>query len=119
MQDVKSESSTNLVKLCFIVLTCIAEDQYANALMSDPHLVFRVHLHRVPMRHRKVTSDQKVTSLICALMGRCFLVCKNWNGWEYNNFQMCIDLMVEFLMTHLTKRLPYEIYLLCVGMSYR
>jgi hypothetical protein len=42
MQDVKSEASSNLVKLCFIILTCIAEDQYANALMSDPHLVFRV-----------------------------------------------------------------------------
>lgn len=42
MQDVKSEPSSNLVKLCFIILTCIAEDQYANALMIDPHLVFRV-----------------------------------------------------------------------------
>ena len=42
MQDIKSESRLNLVKLCFIILTCISEDQYANALMSDPHLVFRV-----------------------------------------------------------------------------
>ncbi|XP_035716047.1 armadillo-like helical domain-containing protein 3 isoform X2 [Folsomia candida] len=97
-QDVKSESSSNLVKLCFIILTCIAEDQYANALMSDPHLVFRVHLHRVPMRHRKVAADTKPpVSLVCALM----------------------DLMVEFLMTHLTKRLPYEMYIQSAGIIHR
>jgi len=44
MQDLKSEASCHLVKLCFIVLTIISEDQYANALMSDAHLVFRVYM---------------------------------------------------------------------------
>ena len=42
MQDIKSESCSNLAKLCFIILSCISEDQYANALMSDAHLIFRV-----------------------------------------------------------------------------
>ena len=30
----------------------IAEDQYATALMHDPNLVFKVKLHKAPMRHR-------------------------------------------------------------------
>ncbi|ODM95975.1 hypothetical protein Ocin01_10702 [Orchesella cincta] len=98
MQDIKTESSSNLVKLCFIILTCIAEDQYANALMSDPHLVFRVQIHRVPMRHRKISQDlSPPMPLVCALL----------------------DLMVEFLMTHLTKRLPYDIYMQSVGIIHR
>jgi hypothetical protein len=29
-----------------------AEDQYATALMHDPNLVFKVKLHKAPMRHR-------------------------------------------------------------------
>lgn len=29
------------------------------------------------------------------------------------------DLMVEFMMTHLTKRLPYDIYMQCVGIIHR
>jgi hypothetical protein len=98
MADIKTESSSNLVKLCFIILTCIAEDQYANALMCDAHLVFRVQLHRVPMRHRKISPDLAPPApLICSLL----------------------DLMVEFLMTHLTKRLPYEIYIQAVGIVHR
>ena len=30
----------------------ILEDQYATALMHDPNLVYKVKLHRAPMRHR-------------------------------------------------------------------
>lgn len=44
----------NNVKLCFLILSCIAEDQYANSLMHDANLAFRVQLHRVPMHHRKL-----------------------------------------------------------------
>lgn len=56
MQDTKSEASVNTVKLCFLVLTCISEDQYANSLMHDANLLFKVQLHRVQMRHRKSPS---------------------------------------------------------------
>ena len=47
MQDTKSEASTNTVKLSFLILLCVTEDQYANALMHDPNLVFSVKLHKV------------------------------------------------------------------------
>merc|ERR1719466_426261 len=38
MQDTKSDVANNNVTLCFIILACITEDQYATALMHDPNL---------------------------------------------------------------------------------
>lgn len=54
MQVIRTEAIMNNVKLCFLILSCIAEDQYANSLMHDANLAFRVQLHRVPMHHRKL-----------------------------------------------------------------
>ena len=94
MQDTKSDSSVNSVKLSFLILLCVTEDQYANALMHDSNLVFAVKLHKAPMRHRKIsTSDPSAPnvskSLACSVM----------------------DLMVEFIRSHLMKRFPQELYL--------
>lgn len=58
MQDTKTEASVNHVKLCFLILTCVSEDQYANSLMHDVNLVFKVQLQRLPMRHRKLAPDK-------------------------------------------------------------
>uniref|UniRef100_A0A8C3H7M6 Armadillo like helical domain containing 3 n=1 Tax=Chrysemys picta bellii TaxID=8478 RepID=A0A8C3H7M6_CHRPI len=49
MQDTKDEHRLHSGKLCLIILTCIAEDQYANAFLHDDNVNFRVNLHR--MRH--------------------------------------------------------------------
>lgn len=54
MQDNKNESSATNMKLCFLILTCISEDQYANSMMHDSNLTYKVLLHRAPMRHRKL-----------------------------------------------------------------
>lgn len=54
MQDNKNESSAANLKLCFLILTCISEDQYANSMMHDSNLTYKVLLHRAPMRHRKL-----------------------------------------------------------------
>lgn len=68
MQDPKCANST---KLCFIILSCIAEDQYANFYMHDSNLMFKVILYRLPMRHRKITLDSQPQTLAATLVGKC------------------------------------------------
>lgn len=60
MQDTKTDAGANTVKLCFLILSCIAEDQYANSFMHDVSLTFKVYLHQVPMRHRKPTTAERI-----------------------------------------------------------
>ncbi|KAK5616218.1 hypothetical protein CRENBAI_015692 [Crenichthys baileyi] len=47
MQDTKDEHRLNSARLCLIILTCIAEDQYADAFLHDDNINFRVSLHRM------------------------------------------------------------------------
>ncbi|KAL1491560.1 hypothetical protein ABEB36_012138 [Hypothenemus hampei] len=99
MQDTKTEQGANTVKLCFLILGCISEDQYANSLMHDVSLSFKVRLHRLPMRHRKLSTDKTTLSqsLICTLL----------------------DLLVEFMLSHMMKKFPMELYVLCIGIIQR
>uniref|UniRef100_A0A8D3E1E3 Armadillo-like helical domain-containing protein n=1 Tax=Scophthalmus maximus TaxID=52904 RepID=A0A8D3E1E3_SCOMX len=99
MQDTKDEHRLNSARLCLIILTCIAEDQYADAFLHDDNMNFRVNLHRMPMRHRKKTVDKNIPSrpLVCAVL----------------------DLMVEFIVTHMMKDFPMDLYLRCVQIIHK
>ncbi|XP_047222470.1 armadillo-like helical domain-containing protein 3 isoform X2 [Girardinichthys multiradiatus] len=99
MQDTKDEHRLNSARLCLIILTCIAEDQYADAFLHDDNINFRVSLHRMPMRHRKKTPGKNIPSrpLVCAVL----------------------DLMVEFIVTHMMKEFPMDLYLRCVQIIHK
>ncbi|XP_076879433.1 armadillo-like helical domain-containing protein 3 [Brachyhypopomus gauderio] len=99
MQDTKDEHRLNSARLCLIILTCIVEDQYADAFLHDDNMNFRVNLHRMPMRHRKKAADKSIPSrpLVCAVL----------------------DLMVEFIVTHMMKEFPMDLYMRCVQIIHK
>ncbi|XP_074604539.1 armadillo-like helical domain-containing protein 3 [Brevipalpus obovatus] len=99
MLQTKSEENFDTIRLAFIILTCITEDQCANAIMHDLNVVFRVQLHRMPMRHRKVNDE-------------------SFKGPRPLAYSI-LDLMVEFLSTHLTKNLLCELYIFAIGVIHR
>ncbi|KTG44050.1 hypothetical protein cypCar_00003077 [Cyprinus carpio] len=94
-----NEHRLNSARLCLIILTCIAEDQYADAFLHDDNMNFRVNLHRMPMRHRKKAVDKSIPSrpLVCAVL----------------------DLMVEFIVTHMMKEFPMDLYVRCVQIIHK
>nr|CAG4647713.1 EOG090X027A [Moina brachiata]SVE92880.1 EOG090X027A [Moina brachiata] len=99
MQDTRSEAAYNSTKLCFLILICVSEDEYANALMHDTGITFRIPLHRLPMRHRKVVAEKVVPfrPLVCGLL----------------------ELIIEFILSHLMKKFPHELYELSLGVIIR
>ncbi|XP_050679143.1 armadillo-like helical domain-containing protein 3 [Leptidea sinapis] len=98
MADTRTEASINKCMLCFITLTCIVEEQFANSIMHDQNLTFKVQLYRLPMRHRKLVPEVPPSQPLASTL---------------------IDLLVEFMMCHLLKKFPGELYEVCIGVLQR
>ncbi|XP_063708769.1 armadillo-like helical domain-containing protein 3 [Culicoides brevitarsis] len=98
MQDHKSESSIINLKLAFILLICISEDTFANSMMHDSNLTFKVFLHRAHMRHRKLSDRSFMPQPLTNTL---------------------LDLLVEFMVTHMMKKFPMELYLYAIGIIHR
>lgn len=98
MKDYTRMESIVNTKLCFIILTCISEDSYANSLMHDENLNFKVQIHRAQMRLRRLTKEKDSKPLASTLF----------------------NLLIEFIVSHMSKqKFPMELYLLCIGIIQR
>jgi hypothetical protein len=98
MKDYSRTESIINTKLCFIILTCISEDSYANSLMHDENLNFKVQIHRAQMRLRKLPKERTSMPLAATLF----------------------DLIIEFIVSKMSKqKFPYELYLLSIGIIHR
>lgn len=69
MQDIKTEINSNNSMLCFIILSCITEDQFANSLMHDVNIQFKVDLYRLPTRRYVFVPDKYPKPLASSLLG--------------------------------------------------
>ncbi|XP_075676447.1 armadillo-like helical domain-containing protein 3 isoform X1 [Dermatophagoides pteronyssinus] len=100
MLGIKDGANTKTARLCFIILTCITEDASANSIIHDNNMSFIVNLRRMPMRHRKVSMERNKNVLrpICHTI---------------------MDLMIEFILTHLNRQTKQESFGFCLGIVQR
>lgn len=94
----KSESLqkklTITLRLCFIILTTIVEDQFSNSIMHDSTSKFKVQIHRSKMRHRHLADTNAKCNRPIAYS--------------------ILDLMVEFLCSNLRKKhFQIDLYVFC------
>lgn len=73
MQDTKTEANANNSMLCFVILSSITDDQFANSLMHDVNLQFKVDLYRPPTRRYMFVPDKSPKPLAAALLGSIIL----------------------------------------------
>lgn len=81
-------TSLNTTRLCFIILTCIAEDQYANSIMHDVNMQYKVVNHEVNSTQLSTQRQRSVHSILVHLTSQpaqrqkihLFYWDKNWHA---------------------------------------
>lgn len=98
IQDSKSEHGAHTSRLCFTILNCIVEDNYANAFLHDANMTFTVPIYKMNLYHRKVGLEIPTSKPLASVL---------------------LDLMVEFVVTHMMKMFPIGLYRQCIGIIHR
>ncbi|KAL7063506.1 hypothetical protein AAHC03_02029 [Spirometra sp. Aus1] len=96
MQDIKGVSTFNTCALCFKIISNVTKHPSACSFLYEFNIYFALRLHRVRLRHRKPSAllqDRSSNNTMAAIL---------------------LDLLVEFLSTHLMKFFPFEIYGHCL-----
>lgn len=73
MQDIKTENNSNNAMLCFIILSNITDDQFANSLLHDVNLQFKVDLYGSSTQ-RYVFIPDNLKPLASALLGNLIFI---------------------------------------------
>jgi len=101
LQETKMDNSNtyDTTKLFMLILVCISEDQYANSLLHDSNILYSVFLYQAKLRHRKLNTEKVPPSrqLACSIL----------------------DLVIEFMQSHLMKNFPFELYMKSLGIIQR
>eukprot|EP00794_Sanderia_malayensis_P005630 gene5630-6326_t len=98
VQDIRSEHGAATARLCFLVLQCIVEDQCSCAFLHDTNMPFNVPLHRKTLYHRQSSVVNPTSKPLASVL---------------------LDLMVEFIITHMMKSFPFDLYKQSVGIIHR
>eukprot|EP00042_Codosiga_hollandica_P021745 m.77318 g.77318 ORF g.77318 m.77318 type:complete len:678 (+) comp50496_c0_seq2:10-2043(+) len=97
-QDTKDQEAEYFAKLCFIILTCIIENDDANAFLHDATVKAPVTLFKTSMRHRPSTLVVLANGAIATAV---------------------LDTIVEFLVSHLRRNFPLELYVRALNVVHR
>ncbi|KER29314.1 hypothetical protein T265_04056 [Opisthorchis viverrini] len=95
-----SPEALNSCHLCLLIVLCITENQVACSILHDPHITFKVWIHKHHSRYRKSGSNS----------------CGNFSSRPIA--VAILSLVVEFMRGHLMKKLPYRLYSLACSICH-
>ncbi|CAL8097782.1 unnamed protein product [Calicophoron daubneyi] len=100
MQDVKTPESLNSCQLCLIVVLCMTQNPMACSVIHDPHVTFKAWIHKQRSRYRKSGPN----------------ACANFSSRPIAI--AVLSLIVEFIRTHLMKKLPARLYFIALAICH-
>ena len=91
------------LRLCFHILTCIVEDQFANSIIHDSTSKFNIQIHRSKIRHRTISevncNSRPIAYAILDLMIEflCSSLRKNVESFQIDLYVFCNNIILKLL----------------------